>query len=277
MVAQLVKNPPAGDPNSIPGWGTSSGEGRIPTPVFLGFPGGHICLQGICGRPGVHPWVGKIPCRRERLPDPGFWPGEFPGQRSLVDSMGSSPWGRQGSDTTERPSHGLAGALVFSQFSAQPLESRRVCETSSVGPPLSDALALSTLRGETPPAPRGLPHRTAAGQWPPCALCCGHTHLDTGHPGEDRRRCHHLRVTVVTHETREGKKLALGHTAGRQLTCGVDHGVPRPRPPMEHRACPPMAPPRGRPPEEGDFGGARGCWRHTRQFAGARPTAPGFL
>ena len=36
-----------------------------------------ICLQ--CGRPGFGPWVGKIPWRRERLPTPVFWPGEFHG------------------------------------------------------------------------------------------------------------------------------------------------------------------------------------------------------
>ena len=45
-------------------------------------------------------WVqslgGKIPWRRERLPTPIFWPGEFHGLYS--------PWGRKESDTTERPS-----------------------------------------------------------------------------------------------------------------------------------------------------------------------------
>ena len=35
-------------------------------------------------RPGFDPWVGKIPWRRARQPTPVFWPGEFPGQRSLV-------------------------------------------------------------------------------------------------------------------------------------------------------------------------------------------------
>ena len=30
-----------------------------------------------CGRPGFDPWVGKILWRRERLPTPAFWPGEF--------------------------------------------------------------------------------------------------------------------------------------------------------------------------------------------------------
>ena len=32
-----------------------------------------------CGRPEFDPWVGKIPWRRERLPTPVFWPGEFHG------------------------------------------------------------------------------------------------------------------------------------------------------------------------------------------------------
>ena len=30
-------------------------------------------------RIGFNPWVGKIPWRRERLPTPVFWPGEFHG------------------------------------------------------------------------------------------------------------------------------------------------------------------------------------------------------
>ena len=33
-----------------------------------------------CGRPGFDSWVGKIPWRRERLPTPVFWPGEFHGK-----------------------------------------------------------------------------------------------------------------------------------------------------------------------------------------------------
>ena len=31
-----------------------------------------------CGRPGFHPWVGKIPLRRKWQPTPVFWPGEIP-------------------------------------------------------------------------------------------------------------------------------------------------------------------------------------------------------
>ena len=30
--------------------------------------------------PGFDPWVGNIPWRRERLPTPVFWPGEFHGE-----------------------------------------------------------------------------------------------------------------------------------------------------------------------------------------------------
>ena len=50
-----------------------------------------MCLQ--CGRPGFKPCVGKIPWRRERLPTPVFWPGEFHGLYS--------PWGHKESNTTE--------------------------------------------------------------------------------------------------------------------------------------------------------------------------------
>ena len=55
LVAQLVKNPPA------------------------------------LWESGFNPWVGKIPWRRERLPTPVFWPGEFPGLYN--------PWGYKESDT----------------------------------------------------------------------------------------------------------------------------------------------------------------------------------
>ena len=44
-----------------------------------------ICLQ--CGRPGFDPWFGKIPWRRERLPNTVLWPGKFHGLYS--------PWGSQ--------------------------------------------------------------------------------------------------------------------------------------------------------------------------------------
>ena len=45
-------------------------------------------------RPRFDLWVGKIPWRRETLPTPVIWPGEFHGLYS--------PWGRTKSDSTER-------------------------------------------------------------------------------------------------------------------------------------------------------------------------------
>ena len=48
--------------------------------------------------------VGKIPWRRERLPPPVFWPGEFHGL--------NSPWGRKESNMTER----LSLHFICTQF-----------------------------------------------------------------------------------------------------------------------------------------------------------------
>ena len=57
-----------------------------------------LCL--LCGRPGFHPWVRKMPWRRERTPTPVFWPREFHGLHS--------PWGRRESETTEWLSFSLS-------------------------------------------------------------------------------------------------------------------------------------------------------------------------
>ena len=74
----------------ITGSGTSAGEG-IGYPLQVSWASlvaqlikkKKICLQ--CGRPGFDPWVGKISWRRDRIPTPVFWPGEFHGLYS--------PWG----------------------------------------------------------------------------------------------------------------------------------------------------------------------------------------
>ena len=83
----------AGDPGSIPGSGRSP-AGGIGCPLqYSWLPWWlrwwRIRLQ--CGRPGFHPWVGKIPWRREELPIPIF---------CLENSM-YSLWGHKESDTTE--------------------------------------------------------------------------------------------------------------------------------------------------------------------------------
>ena len=49
--------------------------------------------------PRFHPWVRKIPWRREWQPTLVFLPEESYGQKSLV---GYSPWSHKESDMTER-------------------------------------------------------------------------------------------------------------------------------------------------------------------------------
>jgi len=67
---------------------------------IVGFPGSSDSKESACNhrRPGLNPWVGKIPWRRAWQPIPAFMPGEPHGQRSLV---GYSPWGRKDLDMTE--------------------------------------------------------------------------------------------------------------------------------------------------------------------------------
>ena len=89
----------AGDPSSIPGSGRSTGQGRLPNFNIPGFPLWlswlRISLQ--CRRPRFDPWAGESPWRRERLPTPVFWPGEFHGL--------CSSWGHKESDMTEQLIH----------------------------------------------------------------------------------------------------------------------------------------------------------------------------
>ena len=73
------------------------------------------CLPQMGAFQASDPWVGKISCRRERLPTLVFLPGEVLGQRSLV---GFGPWVRKESDTTERltlSGHRNPGSCTFSR------------------------------------------------------------------------------------------------------------------------------------------------------------------
>ena len=71
------------------------------TPVFSGFPCGSAGKKFACNARdlGSILWVGKIPWRREWLPTPVFWPGEFHGLYS--------PRGNKEADTTEQLSLSL--------------------------------------------------------------------------------------------------------------------------------------------------------------------------
>ena len=68
---------------------------RLPTPVLLGFPCGSAGKESACNAGDVDsiPGLGRS-TRRERLPTPVFWPGEFHGLYS--------PWGHRESDMTEQ-------------------------------------------------------------------------------------------------------------------------------------------------------------------------------
>ena len=85
----------AGNPGLIPGAGRSTGEALgCPLQCSFAFCVAQLVKNLHCNRRrGFDPWVGKIPWRRESLPTPVFWPGEFHGLYS--------PWGRKELDTTE--------------------------------------------------------------------------------------------------------------------------------------------------------------------------------
>ena len=71
--------------------------------ICLGFPGGASGKESTCqccrlNRAGFAPWVGKPPWRRKWQPPPGFLPGKYYEQGSLV---GYSPRGHKESDKAE--------------------------------------------------------------------------------------------------------------------------------------------------------------------------------
>ena len=86
----------AGDLGSIPRLGIFPGKG-IGYP--LQYPWASLVAQLVENPPAMqetwfNTWVGKNPWRRESLPTPVFWPGEFHGLYS--------PWGCKESDMTEQ-------------------------------------------------------------------------------------------------------------------------------------------------------------------------------
>ena len=86
----------AGDPGSIPGSGRSPGEG---IGYLRQYSKASLVAQlvknplAMLGELGSIPGLRRFPWRRERLPTPVFWSGEFQGLYS--------PWGHKESDTTE--------------------------------------------------------------------------------------------------------------------------------------------------------------------------------
>ena len=86
----------------------------------FGFPGSSGGKESTCnaGDLGSIPGIGKNPCRRERLPTPVFWPGEFHGLYN--------PWG------LKRVGHNWVTFSHFLNLTANHdifLNSRQTCKT----------------------------------------------------------------------------------------------------------------------------------------------------
>ena len=74
--------------------------------LSMGFLGSSDGKVSICnaGNLGLTPWLGRSPWRRERLPTPVFWPGDFHGLYSS--------WGSKESDMTEQ----LSSSMLSNRF-----------------------------------------------------------------------------------------------------------------------------------------------------------------
>ena len=58
--------------------------------LLMGFPGSSTGKESACGVGNrFSSWAGKIHRRRDRLPTPVFWPGEFHGPYIYIESMKS--------------------------------------------------------------------------------------------------------------------------------------------------------------------------------------------
>ena len=79
----------AGESGSFPGLGRSTGEGISYHSSIVGllwwFSWWGTRLQ--CWRPRFDPWVGKVPCRRDRLPTLVLWPGELTKNRTRLSNF----------------------------------------------------------------------------------------------------------------------------------------------------------------------------------------------
>ena len=69
-----------------------------------------------CGRPRFNPWIGKISWRREWLPTPVFFPGEFHGDRSPTAEFAKSQ------------TRGRDGVTNIFTLQAQPFDRAHLCQ-----------------------------------------------------------------------------------------------------------------------------------------------------
>ena len=103
----------AGDPSLIPGSERSTREG---VGYALQYPWASLVAQLVKNPPSIQEtWVAKIPWRRERLPTPVLWPGEFHGLYR--------PRGCKESDVTERLS--LSSGQILRRLTARSLRKHK--------------------------------------------------------------------------------------------------------------------------------------------------------
>ena len=102
LVAQLIKNLPAMWRPRFSSWvgKMACRRDRLPTPVFMGFPDSSDSKEFACseGDLGLIPGLGRSPGGRHGNPLQCSCLENPQGQRSLA---GYSPWGRKESGTTE--------------------------------------------------------------------------------------------------------------------------------------------------------------------------------
>ena len=103
LIAQLVKNPPAMQETLVQflGWEDPLEKGRVPTPVFLGFPCSSAGKESTrnAGDLNLIPGLGRSPGGGHGIPVQYSCLENPHGQRRLV---GYSPWGHKESCTVEQ-------------------------------------------------------------------------------------------------------------------------------------------------------------------------------
>ena len=113
----------AGDPGSIPGSGRFPWRRqRLCTPVFLGLPGGSAGKDSGCKAGDL----GSIPWRRERLPTPVFWPGEFHGSNLGFLQVECLARSHQGSTPFPTTLYTITVAKITNSISLQRQTSRDI-------------------------------------------------------------------------------------------------------------------------------------------------------
>ena len=98
--------------------------------------------------PGFNPWVGKIPGRRERLPTPVFWPGEFHGVAKSWTWLSDFHFHVHWVSDAFQPPHPLSPTSLALNFSQQQDSFQSVGSSHQVPKVLEVPFPLSLLKTE---------------------------------------------------------------------------------------------------------------------------------